>query len=66
MLSGPLWNEKGGNLKFKPYSNQIYSPSWMLQKGGKYEGHPLRTFGGKNYLNGYSDHLPVTAELYYD
>lgn len=66
MLSGPLWNEKGGNLKFKPYSNQIYSPSWMLQKGGKYEGHPLRTFGGKTYLNGYSDHLPVTAELYYD
>ena len=66
MISGRLWNEKGSRLKFKSYSNSIYSPEWMLQKGGKYEGHPLRTFGGKTYLNGYSDHLPVTAELYYD
>jgi predicted extracellular nuclease len=66
MISGSLWNEKGRRLKFKPYSNRIYAPEWMLQKGGKFDGHPLRTFGGKSYLNGYSDHLPVTADLQYD
>lgn len=65
MISSALWNKPGATLKFKPYSNRIFSPEWILQHGGKYEGHPLRTFGGKTYLNGYSDHLPVTAVLTY-
>ena len=65
MISSALWNKAGSTLKFKPYSSQIFAPEWILQHGGKYEGHPLRTFGGKTWLNGYSDHLPVTAELTY-
>lgn len=65
MISSALWNKPGATLKFKPYSNRIFAPEWILQHGGKYEGHPLRTFGGKTYLNGYSDHLPVTAVLTY-
>lgn len=43
---------------------EIYKKDWLLQAEGKYQGHPFRTFGGKAYLNGYSDHLPVSAELY--
>jgi hypothetical protein len=43
---------------------EIYKRDWLLQSEGKYKGHPFRTFGGKNYLNGYSDHLPVSAELF--
>jgi hypothetical protein len=35
----------------------------MLQHGGKYEGWPLRTFAGKKYMNGFSDHLPVYTDL---
>jgi hypothetical protein len=36
----------------------------MLQHdGNKYDGWPLRTFAGKKYMNGYSDHLPVFADL---
>ena len=66
MIGSALWNKSGSKLKFKPYSNSIFAPSWILQHGGKYEGHPLRTFGGKTYLNGFSDHLPVSAELYYE
>lgn len=66
MVSSKLWNKPGSSLKFKSYSNKIFAPEWILQHGGKYEGHPLRTFGGKTYLNGFSDHLPVTAELTYD
>jgi endonuclease/exonuclease/phosphatase family metal-dependent hydrolase len=65
MIGSALWNKASATLKFKPYSNQIFAPEWILQHGGKYEGHPLRTFGGKTWLNGYSDHLPVTAELIY-
>jgi len=65
MISSALWNKPRANHKFKSYSNQIFAPEWILQHGGKYEGHPLRTFGGKTYLNGFSDHLPVTAELTY-
>lgn len=41
-------------------SAEIFSPDWLRQHGNpKFEGSPLRTFGGKKYLNGYSDHFPV-------
>lgn len=43
---------------------QVYKQPWMLQHdGNKYDGWPLRTFAGKKYMNGYSDHLPVFADL---
>ena len=41
----------------------VYKRPWMLQHGGKYDGWPLRTFAGKKYMNGYSDHLPVYTDL---
>ncbi|MEY5035906.1 MAG: hypothetical protein RLZZ110_923 [Bacteroidota bacterium] len=43
---------------------QVYKRSWMLQHdGNKYDGWPLRTFAGKKYMNGFSDHLPVYTDL---
>lgn len=42
----------------------IYKRDWLLQTDIKYQGQPLRTFGGKTYLDGYSDHLPVQAQIY--
>lgn len=49
-------------LRIKTSSGVIYSPKHLLSK---YKGNtvPFRTFGGINYLNGYSDHLPVYVEL---
>ena len=42
----------------------VYKRSWMLQHdGNKYDGWPLRTFAGKKYMNGFSDHLPVYTDL---
>ena len=42
----------------------IYKRPWMLQHdGNKYDGWPLRTFAGKKYMNGFSDHLPVYTDL---
>ncbi len=37
----------------------IYNKPFLIQQDGKYKGYLLRTFGGKTYLKGYSDHLPV-------
>ena len=42
----------------------VYKRPWMLQHdGNKYDGWPLRTYAGKKYMNGYSDHLPVYTDL---
>ncbi|RLD55886.1 MAG: endonuclease/exonuclease/phosphatase family protein, partial [Bacteroidetes bacterium] len=37
----------------------IFDRPFLRQQEGKYKGHPWRTYGGKNYIHGYSDHLPV-------
>lgn len=52
-----------GKVCYKAASVTIYKKEWMLETEGKYKGSPLRTFGGKKYLNGYSDHLPVYVIL---
>ncbi len=45
--------------KFTYKKTVIVSDEKLIQQDGNYKGYPLRTFGGKTYLNGYSDHLPV-------
>jgi predicted extracellular nuclease len=61
MLSSSLLKELSS--KNVGYSMSIIQHDWMMQKG-KYAGHPLRNFGGNNWLNGYSDHLPIKLKLY--
>jgi predicted extracellular nuclease len=66
-ISPKLWpNSETIALKYHPGSFGVFAPDWMKQHDPKYEGYPLRTFGGKNWLNGYSDHFPVFAELRYE
>ena len=48
-------------LNFK--SASIYDPEFLKQRHGKYKGTPHRTFGGRNYTGGYSDHFPVYVTL---
>jgi predicted extracellular nuclease len=43
---------------YQDSSVNVMYKDWLIQTG-KYAGYPLRTFGGKTWLNGYSDHLPV-------
>jgi len=33
------------------------------QSHGKYKGQPFRTFVGKKFKGGYSDHFPVYIQL---
>ena len=44
-------------------SFNIYKPEYMVTKTGYYKGSAIPTFGGKNYLKGYSDHFPVYAKF---
>ena len=57
ILADNLQDHKGWD--FVENSAQIMDPDWMRQHTEKYEGYPLRTFGGQTYLNGFSDHFPV-------
>lgn len=57
---GFLGGKKG--LRVVPATGKIYSPEYLIEvyKGNKV---PFRTYAGKNYLGGYSDHLPVSVEV---
>ncbi len=56
---------RGGNFKYICESFEIVKPSFMVTPSGKYAGTPTPTFGGNNYLGGYSDHFPVIARFIY-
>ncbi len=45
------------------HSFHIYKPKFLIIWKGKYKGFPFRTFRGKKYQNGYSDHFPVYSIL---
>jgi hypothetical protein len=41
-----------------------FRADFLLTKNEKYGTlEPFRTYGGKNYLGGYSDHLPVFVDV---
>lgn len=61
--SSVIKGEKG----LKTYFNQAqaFRPDFLIEKNEKYNNwQTKRTYGGKNYLGGYSDHLPVFVNLY--
>ena len=59
VLSSALLKKKG----LKDYHNEVFIREYLFQQDGKYKGSPLRTHGGKLWLNGYSDHLPTIIYL---
>lgn len=60
IISEHLLNTKRG-LRYK--ESEVFMRDYLFQTSGKYKGAPLRTFGGKEWLNGYSDHLPTIIYL---
>lgn len=58
LVNANLYSGKNG-FKVVPNSAAIYAEDWMKQTEPKYLGSPMRTFGGRKYLGGYSDHFPV-------
>lgn len=41
----------------------VFNAKFLTQYKGKYKGQPYRTYVGKKYKGGYSDHFPVFIEL---
>ena len=44
-------------------SANIFDEKFVTQFNGKYKGQPFRTYIGKKYMGGFSDHFPVYAVL---
>lgn len=43
---------------------QVFAPDFLLESDGSYLGKkPFRTYNGRRYQAGYSDHLPVFVDL---
>lgn len=53
---------KGGSIKVVKRSGEILSPDFIITE---YKGElvPKRNYAGSKYLDGYSDHLPVTIDV---
>ena len=61
IISEGLLSKKGKGWKFEKAA--IYNVSLLKEQTGKYAGSPWRTYVGKKYLGGFSDHLPVYMVL---
>jgi hypothetical protein len=57
IISHNFFERKSKNLRFVKAA--IFDASFLKQKEGKYKGTPYRTYVGKRYKGGYSDHFPV-------
>jgi len=52
-----------GNIKYVCNSFELIKPDFMITQSGTYKGAATPTFGGRKYLGGYSDHIPVGAKF---
>ena len=41
------------------HSSKIYNQHYLKEYKGRFKGNPFRTYAGRKYLGGYSDHFPV-------
>ncbi|MCD8031508.1 MAG: endonuclease/exonuclease/phosphatase family protein [Bacteroides sp.] len=61
VISRSFFKPKQGELIYD--HAEVFIRDYLIQQDGKYKGSPLRTHGGKEWLNGYSDHLPTILYL---
>lgn len=59
ILSPSLLSGKG--LRFNRH--EVFRPDYLIVQEGRFKGSPFRTFGGGQWQNGYSDHLPTIVYL---
>jgi len=64
MILTPNLVNKKSSLRYVLKSASIHNPEMLQQKEpAQYKGQPFRTFAGRKYLGGYSDHFPVFIQL---
>lgn len=54
---------KSNQIEYHFDSSNIFDEKFVTQFHGKYKGQPFRTYIGKKYMGGFSDHFPVYAVL---
>lgn len=64
IVSHSFFNYEKGTHSFA-HAN-IFDEYFLTQWKGKYRGNPFRTYVGKKYMGGYSDHFPVFIQLSYN
>ncbi|MEM1339324.1 MAG: endonuclease [Bacteroidota bacterium] len=57
ILSHSFLNHEAGTHSFQKAA--IFAPRFLKEWKGRYKGNPYRTYAGRKYLGGYSDHFPV-------
>lgn len=60
LLSKSLLKKRRG-LRYD--HSEVFVREYLIQQDGDYKGYPLRTHGGRRWLNGYSDHFPTIVYL---
>ena len=64
IVTGNLINP-GGNKKTPRAVYELFSPGFLLENDEKYSGYkPIRTWEGRKYKGGFSDHLPIILSIY--
>ncbi|KAA2219155.1 MULTISPECIES: endonuclease/exonuclease/phosphatase family protein [Maribacter] len=61
LLSHRFYKYEKGSHSFD--TANIFDQDFLKELKGKYKGNPFRTFVGRKYLGGYSDHFPVYIVL---
>ncbi len=63
IVSHNFFNFEKGTHSFA-HAN-IFDEHTLMERKGKYKGNPYRTYVGRKYIGGYSDHFPVYVQLKY-
>lgn len=53
----------GNEINYICNTFEVFKPSLMVTRTGKFQGTAFPTYGGSRYLGGYSDHFPVAAKF---
>lgn len=64
IVSHSFLNHEKGTHSFE--NAAIFSPRFLKEWKGRYKGNPFRTFAGKKYIGGYSDHFPVYICMHFN
>ncbi len=64
IVSGNLLIDKSKGLHTTQGDAHIFDEDFLLEDDTKYSGSkPFRTYNGRRYVGGYSDHLPIYLDL---
>jgi len=63
IIFSPSFVDKKSKFIVVDKSAAIFNPKWLQETDERFAGQPFRTFAGKKYLTGYSDHFPVFIQI---